>query len=77
MARDTRFYKVVNGTAQPRLVEAASAAQALRHVTTPLYQVSVANERDIVTLMRDGVQVEVAGAEPSEPAADTMPLATR
>lgn len=57
---DTRIYIVTsdgNGTDE-RLVRAAHANNALRHVTAPLFSVRVAKPEDLERLMTRGVRVE-------------------
>jgi len=46
-----------------RLVKAATPAQALKHVVTPRFQVSVAKMDDIIALIEDGAKVEIATTE--------------
>lgn len=58
----TRIY-AVEGMNDFRLVEAASKASALRYVAAKHFNVSVANQKTLVGAMRDGVQIETAGAE--------------
>lgn len=57
----TRIYKIddkENGAV--RLVEANSAAQALRHIAAERYEVTVATTKDVAAAMGDGVTVETA-----------------
>lgn len=60
----TRIYTVSsNGVTgnQTRLVEAASAAQAIRHVTRGTWNAEVPNTKQLAELMKSGVSVEKAG----------------
>lgn len=59
MAVDQRIYKVTNGD-NTYLVQAASQAQALRHVAGRLYSVEVAKAMDVAHLMSDGIKLETA-----------------
>lgn len=67
----TRIYVVASDGKPFRLVDATSAAQALRHVAKDAYQVTVAKTRDVAFLMAKGVTVEDA-REP-EPEAEKEP----
>ena len=58
----TRIYAVTSGTAT-RLIEATSAAAAVRHVALQIYSASIAKPADIVAAMTAGVTVEKAGEE--------------
>lgn len=58
----TRIY-AVQGEDSFHLVEASTKVAALRHVAEKNFRVSVANQHTLVGAMRDGVQIEVAGAE--------------
>lgn len=61
----TRIY-AVQGPDAFRLVEAGSKQAAIRHVAKDILTVEVANQKTLVAAMRDGVDVEVAGAEEPE-----------
>lgn len=63
----TRIYAVQAGNVF-RLVEASTKNAALRHVAKDLINVEVATQRTLVAAMKDGVQVETAGAEEPEAA---------
>lgn len=63
----TRIYAVQAGDIF-RLVEANTKNAALRHVAKDLITVEVANQKTLVAAMKDGVQVETAGAEEPEAA---------
>jgi hypothetical protein len=59
MAAEQRIYKVTNGDTT-HLVQAASQAQALRHVAGKTFSVEVAKAIDVATLMGKGATVETA-----------------
>ena len=59
MATEQRIYKVTNGGVT-HLVQAASQAQALRHVAGKTFTVEVAKAIDVATHMSKGATVEVA-----------------
>lgn len=61
MATEQRIYKVTNGDTT-HLVQAASQAQALRHVAGKTFSVDVAKAIDVATLMSKGAKVETASA---------------
>lgn len=63
----TRIYAVQAGDIF-KLVEASTKNAALRHVAKDLITVEVANQKTLVAAMKDGVQVETAGAEEPEAA---------
>lgn len=63
----SRIY-AVEGKDSFHLVEAGTKVGALRHVAERHFNVSVATQKTLVGAMRDGVQIEVAGAE--DPAAE-------
>lgn len=56
----TRIYVVTNGAAEPRLVKASTPAQAIRHVTRPMYKAEVASQDALVAALTKGVKVETA-----------------
>lgn len=56
----TRIYKVDQDTGDKYLIEAATPAQALRHVTAGMFKVSPASAKDVAALMDQGVKVESA-----------------
>lgn len=67
----TRIYVVRDNTSgSPRLVRAATQAQAIRHVVKDRFDVSVADQETLVSLMENGYKVETPEAEP-EPASIT------
>ena len=59
MAAEQRIYKVTSGD-KTHLVQAASQAQALRHVAGKTFSVEVAKAVDVAQLMGKGTSVEVA-----------------
>jgi hypothetical protein len=59
MAAEQRIYKVINGDVT-HLVQAASQAQALRHVAGKTFTVEVAKAIDVAAHMGKGAVVEVA-----------------
>jgi hypothetical protein len=59
MAAEQRIYKVTNGDTT-HLVQAASQAQALRHVAGKTFSVDVAKAIDVASLMSKGATVETA-----------------
>lgn len=59
MAAEQRIYKVTNGDTT-HLVQAASQAQALRHVAGKTFSVEVAKAIDVAYLMGKGAVVETA-----------------
>jgi hypothetical protein len=65
VAAEQRIYKVTNGD-KTFLVQAASQAQALRHVAGRLYSVDVAKSIDVAHLMSSGVQLETASIIPEQ-----------
>lgn len=56
----TRIYAVraANGEGKPRLVEATSQSQAIRHVTGDLFSAEVVRAKDLAHLMSTGTKVE-------------------
>ncbi|UOF78440.1 hypothetical protein [Caudoviricetes sp.] len=56
---EQRIYKVISGDTT-HLVQAASQAQALRHVAGKMFTVEVAKAIDVATLMGKGATIEVA-----------------
>lgn len=61
MAAEQRIYTVTNGDTT-HLVQAASQAQALRHVAGKTFNVEVAKAIDVAVLMGKGAKLEVASA---------------
>ena len=59
---EQRIYKVTSGDTT-HLVQAASQAQALRHVAGKMFTVEVAKAIDVATLMSKGSTIEVASMQ--------------
>lgn len=62
----TRLYKVIctlDGHTSPRLVEATSASQAIRHCVGKSFTAEAAGPKDIVELMSNNVKVEKAASD--------------
>jgi hypothetical protein len=64
---DTRIYTVTptdaGATPEPRLIEASSKGQALRHATAGMFEVRPASGKEVAAGMKAGIQVEIAGCE--------------
>ena len=65
MAADQRIYVVTNGD-QSHLVQAASQAQAIRHIAGKRFDVRVAKTLDVAQLMSKGVALEAASNVPEQ-----------
>ena len=65
MAADQRIYVVTNGD-QSHLVQAASQAQAIRHIAGKTFDVRVAKTLDVAQLMSKGVALETASSSPDQ-----------
>lgn len=65
MAADQRIYVVTNGN-NNHLVQAASQAQAIRHIAGKTFDVRVAKTLDVAQLMNKGVMLEVASSIPEQ-----------
>lgn len=57
----TRIYQVHDGESV-RLIDAASAAAAIRHAAIGKYKASPASAREVANIMATGVKVETAAA---------------
>jgi len=68
-ARKMKVYIVTDRDGNERLVRAYTSADALRHVT-PTFNVTLADQDDIILLMAAGVAVETAGVQEQELPAD-------
>lgn len=55
-----------------RLIDAPNPAQALKHVASD-FTVEIASSRQVAELVRAGVEVEVAGAEPTTTGGQAQP----
>ncbi len=60
----TRIY-TVSTTTGTRLVEAPNKSQAINHVARDTISAKVAPQKEIVSLVSEGVKVEVANSEPA------------
>lgn len=62
---ETRIYVVIEGGAEAgkRLVEATSAAQAIRHCARNVYTAQAATPKDIAALMSSDVKIEQANTD--------------
>jgi hypothetical protein len=65
MATENRIYVVTNGGAT-HLVQAASQAQAIRHIAGKTFDVRIAKTLDVAQLMSKGVLLEVATSIPEQ-----------
>lgn len=59
----TRIYLVTSNQGAMKLVEATTPSQALRHVAKAHFDVKIAPQKSIVTMMKAGFEVEVATAQ--------------
>jgi len=62
---EQRIYVVTNGGTQ-HLVQAASQAQAIRHIAGKTFDVRIAKTLDVAQLMGNGVVLEVAVNTPEQ-----------
>jgi hypothetical protein len=62
---EQRIYIVTNGGTQ-HLVQAASQAQAIRHIAGKTFDVRIAKTLDVAQLMGNGVVLEVAINAPEQ-----------
>lgn len=67
--RKMKVFVVTDRDGNERLVRAYTSADALRHVT-PTFNVTPADQDDIISLMAAGVAVETAGIQEQELPAD-------
>lgn len=65
MATNKRIYGVVAEGQQPRLIRAATQAQAIGHVVKDTYRAAVPTPDELVDLVSKGVKVEDANPEPA------------
>ena len=57
----TRIYLVTNTeTNKHRLIRAANQAQAIRHAASTMFDIEVAGQDDLVSLLTHGIPVELA-----------------
>lgn len=62
---EQRIYKVTNG-GKIYLVQAASQAQALRHIAGKTFNVEIAKAIDVAQLMQAGAFLEVSAGIPEQ-----------
>jgi len=65
MAAEQRIYIVTNGGTQ-HLVQAASQAQAIRHIAGKTFDVRIAKTLDVAQLMSNGAVLETAVSAPEQ-----------
>jgi hypothetical protein len=65
MAAEQRIYVVTNGGSQ-HLVQAASQAQAIRHIAGKTFDVRIAKTLDVAQLMSNGAVLETAVSVPEQ-----------
>lgn len=58
---NTRIYITQLKGSKPRLIDAGTGAQAIRHVAKGLITAKVASAKETAELMKAGTQLEVAG----------------
>jgi hypothetical protein len=58
---NTRIYITQLKGSKPRLIDAGTGAQAIRHVAKGLITARVASAKETAILMKDGTELEVAG----------------
>ena len=59
----TRIYLVTDvETNKHRLIRAGNQAQAIRHAAQTRFDIEVAGQDDLVSLLTSGISVEMAGA---------------
>jgi hypothetical protein len=59
----TRIYLVTDvETNKHRLIRASNQAQAIRHAAQTRFDIEVAGQDDLVSLLTSGIPVEMAGA---------------
>lgn len=63
----TRIYVVIQKDQKHRLIEAISAAQAIRHCVKHEYSAKVASAKDIAGHMKLGIEVEKASETNDQP----------
>ena len=56
----TRLYRVTQDNGEQHLIDAATPAQALRHVTAGMFTVAIASPKEVAGMMANGVTVETA-----------------
>lgn len=68
---ETRIYVVMQTDKPHRLVEATSAAQAIRHCASKEYSAKIARPKDVAGMLAVGTKVE--NANESEPSQKQIP----
>lgn len=59
----TRIYVVTDiETSRHRLIRASNQAQAIRHAAQTRFDIEVAGQQDLVSLLTNGIPIELAGA---------------
>ena len=59
----TRIYVVTDvETNRHRLIRAGNQAQAIRHAAQTRFDIEVAGQEDLVSLLTNGIPIELAGA---------------
>jgi hypothetical protein len=59
----TRIYVVTDiETSRHRLIRASNQAQAIRHAAQTRFDIEVAGQEDLVSLLTNGIPIELAGA---------------
>jgi hypothetical protein len=59
----TRIYLVTDvETNRHRLIRAGNQAQAIRHAAQTRFDIEVAGQEDLVSLLTNGIPIELAGA---------------
>jgi hypothetical protein len=66
MATAARIYSVAGKDGKARLIEATHPSHALRHVAADTFTVKVPTQRELVDLLRKGVNVEAVKHEQQE-----------
>lgn len=61
MEEKQNLYKVTNGEVT-RLVQAKSAAQAIRHIGDDSFTAEIVSAMDLSYLLSDGIEVEIANS---------------
>jgi hypothetical protein len=58
----TRIYVVTDiETSRHRLIRASNQAQAIRHAAQTRFDIEVAGQEDLVSLLTNGIPIELAG----------------
>ncbi len=66
MSNNSRIYIVNMKGSKPKLVDAITAAQALRHVAKGVITTKVATAKETAELMKQGIELETAGDQDVE-----------